>query len=560
MDDGTTLPERFAAEHLLAHAGWVRVMAGHLLADPSAADDLAQESLLRALRGRPADPERPRGWLTAIVRNTLRGTQREGERRAAREQQVAAREALPSAADLAARASVHRAVVDAVLALPEPYRATLLLRFFEEIETSEIARRRGEPVETVRTRLKRGLAQLRERLGRELNVETASGGRHRGLAALVLVAEPAGTAGAAAVGASTVAAGIGGVAAMAIGGKTVATVAIVAAAAWWAWPRHDAPTDRAVGEPAVARGSTAVAADEPVSAIRSETAVEPEPAGAALSSVAVDATPRLSPLMERMRAELTHANLGANNVVDDLGPEIRAALQGLLLETLDLEALIAYLESREESSWVVRDSLQLATNGRERTTTWAQAYENSKSTCSFCAVVVSEEEKRSGVSFQIYVGSWGSEFDRELGPSINPLLWFHAGLRPDGSLDGRLQVNLQERVGQIIPASPAEPGSQMAKFIEEMKQRAEVAKQRMPELIEADALPRYARWHVDANRRELAYYRQGPLLDSDPKSAFRSSRSLTDGEIAALRRLVERYQELAKEHAAGLGEKPASAK
>src|SRR5262249_47014883 len=49
-------------------------------------------------------------------------------------------------------------------ALEEPYRSTLLARYFDELPPTEIARALDVSVETVKTRLKRGLAQLRERL------------------------------------------------------------------------------------------------------------------------------------------------------------------------------------------------------------------------------------------------------------------------------------------------------------------------------------------------------------------------------------------------------------
>jgi protocatechuate 3,4-dioxygenase beta subunit len=58
-------------------------------------------------------------------------------------------------------------VVDAVLLLHEPYRTTVVLRFYEDLEPAEIARRLGINGATVRTRLKRGLDMLRARLDRD---------------------------------------------------------------------------------------------------------------------------------------------------------------------------------------------------------------------------------------------------------------------------------------------------------------------------------------------------------------------------------------------------------
>jgi hypothetical protein len=90
-------------------------------------------------------------------------------------------EAVPSTADLAARASLHRAVVDAVLSLDEPGRSTVLLRFFDGRKPEEIARLQNTAVATVHTRMRRAFAVLRARLDRE------QGGRER----WVILATPA---------------------------------------------------------------------------------------------------------------------------------------------------------------------------------------------------------------------------------------------------------------------------------------------------------------------------------------------------------------------------------
>jgi RNA polymerase sigma factor (sigma-70 family) len=95
---------------------------------------------------------RPAARNLAIKR--LRGDRR----RVRREETVARPEGVPSDADVLERERLRRGVVDAVLALPEPYRATLLLRYFEDLPPREIARRTGVPVETVRTRTRRAIS------------------------------------------------------------------------------------------------------------------------------------------------------------------------------------------------------------------------------------------------------------------------------------------------------------------------------------------------------------------------------------------------------------------
>ena len=86
------------------------------------------------------------------------------------------------------RAEVHRRLVEAVFALAEPYRTTILLRYFEDLPPREVARRMEAPVETVRTRVSRGLEILRRRL------EGAGGREWLGGLALLAGLGPEGTA------------------------------------------------------------------------------------------------------------------------------------------------------------------------------------------------------------------------------------------------------------------------------------------------------------------------------------------------------------------------------
>jgi RNA polymerase sigma-70 factor (ECF subfamily) len=151
-------------DRLLANAGWVKALAVRLVADEAAADDLAQETWLRALERPPraADTARSlRAWLARVVGRFALQRRRHDEAAERRERAVAAAEAQPDVADVVAHAELHRRIVDAVLALDEPYRAMLLLRFFEDETPARIAARMGVPPKTVHTRLRRGLERLR---------------------------------------------------------------------------------------------------------------------------------------------------------------------------------------------------------------------------------------------------------------------------------------------------------------------------------------------------------------------------------------------------------------
>jgi len=159
------VPPPLDARLLLEHAPWMRRLARSLVGDPERAEDLSQETWRRMLE-RPPALDRPfRGWIATVMRNLARAERRGAARRAAREESGARPEAEPSSLELLERATLQRELVQAVLDLEEPYRTTVLLRYFEERTPAEIARREGIPVATVKTRLARGLARLRERLG-----------------------------------------------------------------------------------------------------------------------------------------------------------------------------------------------------------------------------------------------------------------------------------------------------------------------------------------------------------------------------------------------------------
>jgi len=151
-------------EALLAQADFVRGLARSLVRDPGRAEDVAQATLVRALERPPRSAASLRSWLHAVTRNFARQEVRLTGRRRVHETAAAHQEALPSTADVLEREAIRGEVVQAVLALPESQRTVVLLRFYEGQAPREIARRLGVPVETVRTRLKRGLRGMRRNL------------------------------------------------------------------------------------------------------------------------------------------------------------------------------------------------------------------------------------------------------------------------------------------------------------------------------------------------------------------------------------------------------------
>ena len=176
---------------LLAHAAWLRRLARSLVGDGAAADDLVQETWVAALR-RPPDAGRPlRPWLRRVVENAARFRWRGDTNRAAREAHVAALadDATASSAELLERHEAQQLLARLVGELGEPYRSTILLRYAEGLEPTEIAHRQGIPAGTVRWRVKEGLARLRAKLD-----EAHGGDRRAWVIVLGPLATPRGSA------------------------------------------------------------------------------------------------------------------------------------------------------------------------------------------------------------------------------------------------------------------------------------------------------------------------------------------------------------------------------
>ncbi|MEE8467343.1 MAG: sigma-70 family RNA polymerase sigma factor [Planctomycetota bacterium] len=171
---------------LLENAAWVKRLARSLIADAHLAEDVAQDALAAALERPPGfadNAERLRRWLGGVTRHlAIRVRRREGERET-REAQ-AARQAATGDGGSDERLQLHHRLVEAVLGLDEPYRSTVVMRFFDEVPPREMARRQGIAAASVRKRLSRAMLMLRTRLDRDFE-----GGRGAWCVALVGLVE-----------------------------------------------------------------------------------------------------------------------------------------------------------------------------------------------------------------------------------------------------------------------------------------------------------------------------------------------------------------------------------
>ncbi len=166
------------ADELLVDSRWIHRIARSLLTDPSSADDLVQEAWVAALAQAQAQRDEKgstRSWLARVLRNLADKHWRSEARRRSREMTCARGESVASTADLVARAEMQRLVVEAVIALPEPYRTTILRAHIEGLTSVEIARSQSVSENTVRWRIQRGLSLLRFELERRRGREWLSG-------------------------------------------------------------------------------------------------------------------------------------------------------------------------------------------------------------------------------------------------------------------------------------------------------------------------------------------------------------------------------------------------
>ena len=169
-----TQPPTF--QDLVDHAGWIRALARSLVTDPSLVEDVMQDAWVAALERPPVRNENLRGWLATVVRNTVRMRGRSAGRRVAHESQaVEERETtVPSSAELAERIETQKRLASLVLQLDEPYRKTVLLRYYEGMSSQEIARCTGAKAGTIRWRLSHGLRELRGKLDDDFGGERAA--------------------------------------------------------------------------------------------------------------------------------------------------------------------------------------------------------------------------------------------------------------------------------------------------------------------------------------------------------------------------------------------------
>lgn len=124
------------------------------------ADDVTQNVFIAALTklGSLRDPAAFAGWIARTARNAAEDHRRRWSETMEIDERYATQPAQGANAEAA-----H--ALDAIRALPEAYRETLMLRLVEGMSGPEIAARTGLTPGSVRVNLHRGMQMLRDALG-----------------------------------------------------------------------------------------------------------------------------------------------------------------------------------------------------------------------------------------------------------------------------------------------------------------------------------------------------------------------------------------------------------
>lgn len=284
--------------------------------DRTLGEDIAQDTFVAAWRdlGRLRDGAAVRPWLCGIARNLARKARRRHGREVAAPEPDAVSDRTPL--DVLREGQAERLVAAALERVPDVYREALVLFYYEQRSTKDVAEALGIREDAVHQRLSRGRKHLAA--GLEDSVERVLEGRRsrRNLAAAVLAALPVtlamapSHAEAATKGLSMWKIGLAGIAA-----TTVAVGTVVA------WPHHDGKTvERTAPATATARASSPLAAIAPGAAPAPTLLPAPAagsasgPEGSAGSGGAVDCTAVARHMLDLAMLE---APTPANMTMDD---------------------------------------------------------------------------------------------------------------------------------------------------------------------------------------------------------------------------------------------------
>jgi RNA polymerase sigma factor (sigma-70 family) len=161
--------KRAFVEIVSRHQAMVCGIALSILGDFAASEDAAQEAFLTAWRkfAELREPERLRGWLAQIARNSALGHLRRSRPEEPLEHLEGAPDLaidLPGPDEAAARSEEAALVRETLSKLPEEYRLPLILFYREGHSTRAVAEALGISEDAARQRMSRGREMIREQL------------------------------------------------------------------------------------------------------------------------------------------------------------------------------------------------------------------------------------------------------------------------------------------------------------------------------------------------------------------------------------------------------------
>jgi len=141
-------------------------LAYHITRDPESAKDIVADSFLAVVEqiGRSDPDRRFEPWFFRIVTNRAISATRWASRRRRLLALIAPRSDPADPEAEAVRNETQRALALVINSLPPKERAALALRYYLDLDERGIAAMLGWPIGTVKTRLHRGRARLRQRL------------------------------------------------------------------------------------------------------------------------------------------------------------------------------------------------------------------------------------------------------------------------------------------------------------------------------------------------------------------------------------------------------------
>ena len=155
MRDSSARPADGIETLVRTHGNTLYRLCFVMLGNESDAEDAVQETFLRYLQKAPPveDDEHAKAWLLTVAANRCRDMLRFRKRHP---------QADPECLERMAADRPDSGILEALMALPEPFRLTLTLYYVEEYPVADIARMTGKTPSAVKMRLWKGRKLLEE--------------------------------------------------------------------------------------------------------------------------------------------------------------------------------------------------------------------------------------------------------------------------------------------------------------------------------------------------------------------------------------------------------------